>query len=172
MPLTSLPDAEAQCAALAELIRPQLHPDTMLVGIHSGGVWVARRLAQLLGLPEQIGLIDVSFYRDDFGEKGLHPQVKPTSIPFDVEGRPLILVDDVLYTGRTVRAALNEIFDYGRPQRIDLAVLVDRGGRELPVAARFVGAKVELRDNQSLNLARDPGGHLSFSLVEKAKGVS
>ena len=93
MPLTSLPDAEAQCAALAELIRPQLQPDTMLVGIHSGGVWVARRLAQLLGLPEQIGLIDVSFYRDDFGEKGLHPQVKPTSIPFDVEGRPLWALD-------------------------------------------------------------------------------
>ncbi|MGP1609360.1 MAG: phosphoribosyltransferase family protein, partial [Burkholderiales bacterium] len=102
MPLTDLPDAEAQCAELAELIRPHLLPDTALVGIHSGGVWIAQRLRELLGhaaFPEEIGLIDVSFYRDDFGEKGLHPQIKPTSIPFSVEGRPLILVDDVLYTG-------------------------------------------------------------------------
>lgn len=140
MPLTKLPDAEAQCAELAELIRPQLSPDTALIGIHSGGVWIARRLRELLGLTDEIGLIDVSFYRDDFGEKGLHPQIKPTSIPFDVEGRPLILVDDVLYTGRTTRAAINELFDYGRPASIQLAVLADRGGRELPICAEFCTA--------------------------------
>ena len=87
MPLSKLPDAEAQCAQLADLIRPQLQANTLLVGIHSGGAWVARRLNELLGLPGEIGLIDVSFYRDDFGEKGLHPQTKRTSIPFDVEGR-------------------------------------------------------------------------------------
>ena len=107
MALPSLPDAEAQCVALAELIRPTLPPDTVLVGIHSGGAWIARRLSELLGLPGEIGLIDVSFYRDDFGEKGLHPQVKPTSIPFEIEARHLILVDDVLYTGRTTRAAID-----------------------------------------------------------------
>ncbi len=122
MPLTKLPDAEAQCAELAELIRPHLQANTVLVGIHSGGAWIAKRLRELLGeaaLPDEIGLIDVSFYRDDFGAKGLHPQIKPTSIPFDVEGRPLILVDDVLYTGRTTRAAINELFDYGRPASIE-----------------------------------------------------
>ena len=142
MSLPSLPDAEAQCVALAELIRPTLLPGTMLVGIHSGGAWIARRLQELLGLPGEIGLIDVSFYRDDFGEKGLHPQVKPTSIPFEVEARHLILVDDVLYTGRTTRAAINELFDYGRPASVKLAVLADRGGRELPVCAEFCTWKV------------------------------
>ena len=105
--------------------------------------------------------------RGDFGRVGLNPQVKKSTIPFDIEDATIVLVDDVLYTGRTVRAAMNELFDYGRPGRIELAVLVDRGGRELPVAARFVGATVELRDNQSLNLARDAAGVLSFSIVEK-----
>lgn len=163
MPLTDLPDAEAQCAELADLIRPQLQADTALVGIHSGGAWIARRLRELLQLPDEIGLIDVSFYRDDFGAKGLHPQIKPTTIPFDVEGRPLILVDDVLYTGRTTRAAINELFDYGRPARILLAALVDRGGRELPIQADFVAARIELPKNQSAVLQRADDG--SFSLT-------
>jgi pyrimidine operon attenuation protein/uracil phosphoribosyltransferase len=161
-PRTPLPDAEAQCAELAALIRPQLQPQTMLVGIHSGGVWIARRLCELLGLPGEIGLIDVSFYRDDFGEKGLHPQVKPTSIPFDVEGRPLILVDDVLYTGRTTRAAINELFDYGRPASIKLAVLADRGGRELPVHAEFCTWQVELAANEELILEPDAHNRLQW----------
>ena len=113
-----LPDAEAQCRQLADLIRPHLHRNPALIGIYSGGAWIAERLKELLDLPEDIGLIDVSFYRDDFAEKGLHPQVKPTVIPFDVEGRHLILVDDVLFTGRTTRAALNELFDYGRPASV------------------------------------------------------
>ena len=111
MSTPALPDAEAQCAELAELIRPQLQPNTMLVGIHSGGAWVARRLGERLNLTSPIGLLDISFYRDDFGKRGLHPQVKPTSLPFDVEGRPLILIDDVLFTGRTTRAAINELFE-------------------------------------------------------------
>jgi pyrimidine operon attenuation protein/uracil phosphoribosyltransferase len=162
MPLTSLPDAEAQCAVLAEQIRPQLQPNTMLVGIHSGGAWVARRLSELLGLSDQIGLIDVSFYRDDYGEKGLHPQVKPTSIPFDVEGRSLILVDDVLYTGRTTRAAVNELFDYGRPASIKLAVLADRGGRELPIYAEFCAWHPELDDSEELVLEPDANGRLQW----------
>ena len=135
---SSLPDAEAQCRQLADLIRPHLHKNPALVGIYSGGAWIAERLKALLDLPEDIGLIDVSFYRDDFAEKGLHPQVKPTVIPFDVEDRHLILVDDVLYTGRTTRAAINELFDYGRPASIELAVLADRDGRELPVARKCI----------------------------------
>lgn len=150
-----LPNAEAQCRQLAELIRPHLHKNPALIGIYSGGVWIAERLKALLGLQEEIGLIDVSFYRDDFEEKGLHPQVRPTTIPYDIEGRHLILVDDVLYTGRTTRAALNELFDYGRPASVALAVLVDRGGRELPVAATYCAQLVELRGGQSLVLARE-----------------
>lgn len=163
-----LPDAEAQCAQLASLIRPHLAADTALVGIHSGGVWVARRLRELLGLEEEIGLIDVSFYRDDFGEKGLHPQVRPTSIPFPVEGRPLLLVDDVLFTGRTTRAAINELFDYGRPARIDLAVLADRGHRELPIEARFSTWKVDVADGEELILEANEEGKLAWRLAPNA----
>jgi pyrimidine operon attenuation protein/uracil phosphoribosyltransferase len=157
-----LPDAEAQCVELANLIRPQLQPNTVLVGIHSGGAWVARRLRELLGLEGEVGLIDVSFYRDDFGEKGLHPQVKPTSIPFDVEDRPIILVDDVLYTGRTTRAAINELFDYGRPANIKLAVLADRGGRELPICAEFCAWQTELDDAEELVLVPAEDGRLQW----------
>jgi pyrimidine operon attenuation protein/uracil phosphoribosyltransferase len=163
-----LPDAEAQCLALSALIRPQLPPDAVLVGIHSGGAWVARRLKELLGLPGEIGLIDVSFYRDDFGEKGLHPQVKPTSIPFEVEGRNLILVDDVLYTGRTTRAAINELFDYGRPASVRLAVLADRGGRELPIYAEFCAWQPELSHSQELVLEADAEGRLQWRCVDHA----
>ena len=168
MPLHTPPDAEAQCAALAELIRPSLQENTVLVGIHSGGALVARRLKELLGLNSEIGLIDVSFYRDDFGEKGLHPQIKPTSIPFDVEGRSLILVDDVLYTGRTTRAAINELFDYGRPASIQLAVLADRGGRELPISAEFCVWRPQLDQREELVLKLDEGGRMQWRCAENA----
>lgn len=166
MPLLpeSLPDAEAQCRQLADLIRPHLHLQPALVGIFSGGAWIAERLKELLGLPEEIGLIDVSFYRDDFAAKGLHPQVKPTVIPFAVEGRHLILVDDVLFTGRTTRAALNELFDYGRPASVGLAVLADRGGRQLPVAASYCVWNVALDDRQSLALSKQDDGQLVWRL--------
>ncbi len=159
-----LPDAEAQCRQLAELLRPQLHRQPALVGIYSGGAWIAERLRQLLGLSEEIGLIDVSFYRDDFAEKGLHPQVKPTAIPFAVEGRHIILVDDVLYTGRTTRAAINELFDYGRPAAVELAVLADRGGRELPIAAAYGVWDVTLAAGESLVLDRDDTDRLTWRL--------
>ncbi|SBT05769.1 Bifunctional protein PyrR (Includes: Pyrimidine operon regulatory protein; Uracil phosphoribosyltransferase) [Candidatus Accumulibacter aalborgensis] len=168
MPPIDLPDAEEQCAALAALIRPCLRPDTVLVGIHSGGVWVARRLRDLLDLANEIGLIDVSFYRDDYGERGLHARVKPSSIPFDVEGRPLILVDDVLYTGRTTRAAINELFDYGRPASIQLAVLADRGRRQLPICADFCPWRVELDPLHELILSADDDGRLQWSVAEHA----
>ncbi len=168
MSTLALPDAEAQCAELAKLIRPQLQPNTMLVGIHSGGAWVARRLGERLNLTSPIGLLDISFYRDDFGKRGLHPQVKPTSLPFDVEGRPLILIDDVLFTGRTTRAAINELFDYGRPASIKLAVLADRGDRELPICAEFCAWKVSLADNQELVLETTPDGKLQWRCDEHA----
>ena len=159
-----LPDAEAQCRQLAELIRPQLSNNPALVGIYSGGAWIAERLKELLGLTDDMGLIDVSFYRDDFSEKGLHPQCRPTVIPFDVEGRHIVLVDDVLYTGRTTRAAINELFDYGRPAAVQLAVLADRGGRELPVAPTFGVWDVALDDGQNLVLERSDDGQLAWRL--------
>lgn len=134
----TLPDAEQLIAALTAQIRPHVTADTAMVGIHTGGVWLAKRLHAALGLTQPLGVMDVSFYRDDFGKKGLHPSPRKSEMPFDVTGTPIIVVDDVLYTGRTTRAALNELFDYGRPARVDLAVLVDRGGRELPISARFV----------------------------------
>ena len=163
-----LPDAEAQCRQLADLIRPQLANNPALVGIFSGGAWIAERLKTLLALEEDIGMIDVSFYRDDFAEKGLHPQCRPTAIPFDVEGRHIILVDDVLYTGRTTRAAINELFDYGRPASVALAVLADRGGRELPIGATYGVWDVALAAGQNLVLARDDNGQLAWRLEENA----
>jgi len=168
MPAIELPDAEAQCTELADLIRPHLRPDTVLVGIHSGGAWVAGRLRHLLDLPGEIGLLDVSFYRDDYGERGLHPRVKPSSIPFDVEGRPLILVDDVLFTGRTTRAAINGLFDYGRPAVVQLAVLADRGQRQLPISADFCPWRVQLDPTQELILSTGDDGHLRWSIADHA----
>lgn len=162
--LNSLPDAEQQCRQLADLIRPCLDKRPALVGIYSGGAWIAERLRSLLSLDEEIGLIDVSFYRDDFCAKGLHPQCRPTVIPFDVEGRHLILIDDVLYTGRTTRAAINELFDYGRPASISLAVLADRGERELPVAATWCVWATQMAAGESLTLARDDQGQLAWRL--------
>ena len=168
MPRIPLPDAETQCVELAEQIRSQLRPNTLIVGIHSGGAWVARRLKELLDIPGEIGLIDVSFYRDDFEEKGLHPQIKPTSLPFDVDDRSLILVDDVLFTGRTTRAAVNELFDYGRPANIRLAVLADRGGRELPVFAEFCAWRPDLSASEELVLEADASGRLQWRCVDNA----
>lgn len=135
-----------------------------IVGIHSGGAWIAERFAAALQLNERLGFIDVSFYRDDYAEKGLPPEVKPTQIPFDVEGATVLLVDDVLYTGRTTRAAINELFDYGRPAKIMLAALVDRGGRELPIAADFVATNITLTSMQHLVLQRADDGQFSFTV--------
>ncbi|TSA48979.1 MAG: bifunctional pyr operon transcriptional regulator/uracil phosphoribosyltransferase PyrR [Nitrosomonadales bacterium] len=161
-----LPDAEQLLDKLAGHIRPLLGANTALVGIHSGGAWLAQRLQEKLGGDIPLGMLDISFYRDDFSSIGLHPQIKPSSIPFDVEGCHIILVDDVLYTGRTVRAAMNELFDYGRPARITLAVLVDRGERELPIAAQAVGAQMTLAPGQNLELTRDTAGKLQLKLHE------
>ena len=163
---TSPLDAEALYQQLLQQIRPHaLAQDKLaIIGIYSGGAWIAERLVADLALKNKPGLIDVSFYRDDYAAKGLHAEVKPTHIPFDVDGAQIILVDDVLYTGRTTRAAINELFDYGRPARIMLAALVDRGGRELPIAADFVAHVASFEPAVSVNLHRAADGKLSISI--------
>lgn len=171
--MMQLPDAEQLVHNLARQIEPFLIEQSRrlpcaLVGIHTGGAWLAERLQQVLGGDLALGTLDISFYRDDFQRIGLHPETKPSHIPFDVEGCHIILVDDVLNTGRTVRAALNDLFDYGRPSGVSLAVMIDRGGRELPVAARFVGTVLDLKPSQNIQLDRNEEGLLSLSLREGA----
>jgi pyrimidine operon attenuation protein/uracil phosphoribosyltransferase len=161
-------DAEALYRLLLEQVRAGLAgaQDPAIVGIYSGGAWLAERLARDLDLQGRLGYIDVSFYRDDYAKKGLHPEVKPTQIGFNVDGATILLVDDVLYTGRTTRAAINVLFDYGRPACIRLAALLDRGGRELPVAADFAGQHVTLAPGQLASLQRDAAGQLSLTIEE------
>ncbi len=164
--MPSIPPVTELIATLVDRIRPRLTPTTRLVGIHTGGVWVAAALASALRLPAP-ATIDVSFHRDDHRlGSGLKSGGRPTHLP-DVEGAHLILVDDVLHTGRTVRAALNELFDYGRPAKVELAVLIDRGGRELPIAADYCAQVLTLPASQSLELTRADDGALNFRLREK-----
>ncbi|MBI3041286.1 MAG: bifunctional pyr operon transcriptional regulator/uracil phosphoribosyltransferase PyrR [Betaproteobacteria bacterium] len=168
MPGNPSPDAEQLLKALIEQMRPAVAPETGLIGIHTGGVWVAERLHQALKPAIPFAALDVSYYRDDYEARGLRRDVKRSEIPFEVEGRDLILVDDVLYTGRTIRAALNELFDYGRPASVRLATLVDRGGRQLPIAAQFVGARVDVEPSISIDLTRGVDGRLAFVLNRRA----
>lgn len=158
----SLPDPNALIGALAAQLAPALSPGCALIGIHTGGVWLRDAVAARLPSTLVLGELDVSFYRDDFAQSGLHAEVQASHIPFEVEGRHVVLFDDVLYTGRTVRAAINLLFDYGRPASIRLAVLVDRGGRELPVCADFVGIKLDLPATEHIDLLCDTAGTLSF----------
>jgi pyrimidine operon attenuation protein / uracil phosphoribosyltransferase len=159
----NLPDAEALCEALVRQMRGHVGEQTGIVGIRTGGAWLAERLHRELGVATSMGVVDISFYRDDFSTSGLRHPVKPSQIPFDVDDRHIIVVDDVLYTGRTVRAAMNELFDYGRPGQIELAVLVDRGERQLPIAAQYVGTALSVPRGKLLRLVRDDSG--KFSLV-------
>ena len=151
---------EAMAGQLRELLARRGTADPALVGIHTGGVWVAEQLHQRLNIATAPGRLDISFYRDDFSRIGVNPQVRPSELPFDVDGRHLVLVDDVLYTGRTIRAALNELFDYGRPASVLLAVLVDRGGRELPIEAHVTGTRMELPEGQHIQLSGPDPLHL------------
>jgi pyrimidine operon attenuation protein/uracil phosphoribosyltransferase len=164
---TQVPDAEATLTALAERMRPAVAFDAAFVGFYSGGAWIADRLAQMIPGKHAVGHIDVSFYRDDYARTGLKAGAKRSQLPFDVDGATIILVDDVLYTGRSVRAAINELFDYGRPARVELAVLVDRGGRELPVEATYCGARLAVARNLSIVLAKD-GERLRFGVENVA----
>lgn len=124
----------------------------LMVGIHTGGAWLAEKLHKRLNIQDELATLDISFYRDDFSRIGMNPQVKPSNLPPQVEDRHIILVDDVLQTGRTIRAAMNEIFDYGRPASITLACLIERSGRELPVQADVVGQTLELENNEQIKL--------------------
>jgi pyrimidine operon attenuation protein / uracil phosphoribosyltransferase len=159
-----LPDAEALCLDLTRQLRPHVTPETGMVGIHTGGAWLAERLHQELGFVVPLGMLDISFYRDDYRKSGLHKSVRASKIPFDVNGRHLLLVDDVLYTGRTVRAAMNELFDYGRPESIRLAALVDRGERQLPICAQYVGTSLTVPKGSMLRLDRDASGRLTLRI--------
>ncbi len=156
--MTATPDydIEALLDEMATELQAQLaasgRSNPCMVGIHSGGVWLAHGLHRRLGLKCPLGTLDISFYRDDFSRVGMHPQVRPSSLPFSVEDQHIILVDDVLQTGRTIRAALNEIFDYGRPASVMLAVLVERSGHELPIAADVTGIHMELAEDEQVKL--------------------
>jgi len=143
---------DTMAAQLRALIATRKLTDPAMVGIHTGGVWVAEQLHRRMDLQVPLGSLDISFYRDDFTRIGMNPQVRPSQLPFDIDNRHIILVDDVLHTGRTIRAALNELFDYGRPASITLAVLVERSGRELPIEADVIGRKMELGDGEHIKL--------------------
>jgi pyrimidine operon attenuation protein / uracil phosphoribosyltransferase len=167
----SLPDAEITLGRLADKMRGAIAFDARLIGIYSGGAWLAERLAEMLEGEHPVGYIDVSFYRDDYAQKGLRAKPATTTLPFEVAGSRIGLGDDVLYTGRSVRAAINELFDYGRPESIELAVLIDRGGRELPIEAAYVGARLTVARDLSIVLQRHLEGKLELS-VEPAGSIA
>lgn len=154
--MIQLPDVEQLLQQMEADLRQTLArrgvTDPVMVGIRTGGVWLAEQLNQRLGLSGPLGELDISFYRDDFSRIGLNPRVKPSSLPFDTEGRDIVLIDDVLMSGRTIRAAMNEIFDYGRPASIILAVLMDLGKRELPIQPDVTGQVVSMAPNQRVKL--------------------
>lgn len=162
-------DAEALYQDLLAGVRGLQRPQAALVGIWSGGAWLAERLQRDLGLLGEAGVISSALHRDDFGSRGLSARADHTRLPFDVDGRDIILVDDVLYTGRTIRAVINELFDFGRPASVTLVVLVDRGGRELPIHPAYSAARVTVPPGQRLSLAREAGsGRFSFDIKEGA----
>ena len=163
--MTSLQlDAEALYAELLAGVRKLLKADGVLVGIWSGGAWLAERLQADLGRGGQAGVISSTLHRDDFGSRGMAAGTDATKLPFEIDGSHILLVDDVLYTGRTIRAVINELYDFGRPASVQLAVLVDRGGRELPIEPAFAAVRLVLPATQKLTLARDAGGRFAFSL--------
>ena len=161
-------DAEALYGDLLTGVRSLLQPNTVLVGIWSGGAWLAERLQRELALEGEYGVISSALHRDDFSSRGMTASADHTRLPFEIEGRHILLVDDVLFTGRTIRAVVNELFDFGRPASVTLAVLVDRGGRELPIAAAYSAARITLPAHQKLSLVRDYAGRFSFDIRERA----
>ena len=174
-----LPNPETLLAEIKAKIQTQLEingaANAALVGIHSGGVWLMQRILKSIqqNLPFgtiPFGTLDAALYRDDYAQRGLKSEPKPSNIAFDVTDKHIILIDDIFYTGRTTRAAMNELFDYGRPASITLAVLINRGGAELPIVPKIVGANIDLKPNQDLQLTQDAGGKLLLSL-QKANHV-
>jgi pyrimidine operon attenuation protein/uracil phosphoribosyltransferase len=158
-------DAEALYTQLLAGVRPLVRPGSALVGVWSGGAWLAERLQRDLGLEGEHGVISSALHRDDFSQRGMS-SADPTRLPFSVDERHILLIDDVLYTGRTTRAVINELFDFGRPASVTLAVLVDRGGRELPIEAAFAAARIALASDDRLRLARGDAGRFSFDIKE------
>ncbi|HNQ05055.1 MAG TPA: bifunctional pyr operon transcriptional regulator/uracil phosphoribosyltransferase PyrR [Thiobacillaceae bacterium] len=163
----NLPSPEQLLDRLVAQLAPHIQEGTALalVGMHTGGVWVMQALVERLDMSHlDSGTLDTAFYRDDYSQRGLHDDVKPSRIAFDVAGRHILLIDDVLNTGRSVRAAMNLLFDYGRPASIRLAVLVDRGGRELPICADYAGLRLELPARERIKLDRTEDGRLSLKV--------
>ena len=159
-------DAEALYGELRAGVARLMTPTTVLVGIWSGGAWLAERLAADFKTGRPCGTISSTLHRDDFGERGLGAVEATTSLPFEIDGARILLIDDVVASGRTIRAVVNELFDYGRPASVELAVLVDRGGRELPIAPAFAAAKLTLPATQRLSLARGSDGRFTFAVKE------
>ena len=149
----TLPTVESLLNSLAQQMRTELPAEPLMIGIHTGGAWIAEALHRQLQFKSKLGTIDISFYRDDFSTAGLHPKVNTSFLPEDVDNRDIILVDDILQTGRTIRAALNEIFSFGRPKSIVLVVLIDRGLRELPIQADYCGAVIDLAPDEHIKLS-------------------
>ena len=161
-------DAEALYRDLLVAVHGMLQPDTSLVGIWSGGAWLAERLQRELPLAGTHGVLSSALHRDDFGSRGLTAGADHTRLPFEVQDRHIVLIDDVLFTGRTIRAVINELFDFGRPASVQLVVLVDRGGRQLPIEPVYAAAKFTLPAHQRLSLARDAMGQFSFDIRDRA----
>lgn len=162
----NLPNPETLLAEIIAKIAAQIGPDTALVGIHSGGVWLMQRILQNLQTNIPFGTLDAALYRDDYAARGLKTDPKPSDIAFDVSDKHIILIDDIFYTGRTTRAAMNELFDYGRPASITLAVLINRGGAQLPIVPNIVGADILLQANQNLQLSQDTKGKLHLEVEQ------
>ncbi len=167
-----LPDPEVLLAKISAEIKAHLKPNSAIVGIHSGGVWLMQRILQTTNVSNvdsktiESGTLDAALYRDDYNQRGLKSETKPSNIAFNVQDKHIILIDDIFYTGRTTRAAMNELFDYGRPASITLAVLINRGGAQLPITPQIVGAEIMLTPEQNLQLTQDAQGKLVLSLDE------
>ena len=162
----SLPDPEKLVQELAERMKDAVNAECGIVGIYTGGAWVAERIHRALGIRAPLGLLAVTLHRDDFGRIGLHRESRRSLIPFAVDGREIVLVDDVLHTGRTIRAALNELFDFGRPKAVRLAMLAERGTRELPIAPDWLGAKIEVAASEDLVLSNE-NARLRLAMVTR-----
>jgi pyrimidine operon attenuation protein / uracil phosphoribosyltransferase len=165
-----LPDPEQLLDRLYDQIKPQIKDDTALIGIYTGGVWLMERLLKRLQTELEhdilFGKLDAAMYRDDYAQRGLKTTAHPAYIPFDVNSKHIILIDDIFYTGRTTRAVMNELFDYGRPASVKLATLINRGGAQLPIRPDMVGADLPLQAHQSFDLAMNTLGRLSLSISE------
>jgi pyrimidine operon attenuation protein/uracil phosphoribosyltransferase len=161
-----LPNPETLLADITAKIAALITPSSALVGIHSGGVWLMRRVLETLKADIPFGTLDAALYRDDYAARGLKANLKPSDIAFDVTDKHIILIDDIFYTGRTTRAAMNELFDYGRPASITLAVLINRGGAQLPITPNITGAEILLQANQSLQLSQDTKGKLHLEIEQ------